>query len=226
MKTRNWCSGKMSAAALVLLVLSPVLLHAADETATRSEKKPIGWMRLHAAGAPLRPIYAEDIKAEIVDITHVVDRITTQVEQFPLDPDAPEGQIRRLFEDALPLAKHRADLNEVRDRLSMCMAATQMKAQEARDAGEFSPAEEGAVNECLAHCEKVMAQLNRVHHNTAMLSSATRRTYILNAWKEHQKMMADLREMTSKCPMMMERAMQGIAHETPSDSHPEGHDTH
>lgn len=170
------------------------------------EERLVG-VRLPGSGL-FKMVKIGDLRNELKIVTDEVSVLNRTVQSIKFDPNAPKDEIEKQFEGAISLERHRAELNSMRDRFSLCMAAMQSKAADRRAEGKLTPDEETALVACEAHCLKTLDRINSLYHNTSVMVTANRKTYFMQAWQEHQKMMAELEKLAAGCPMMMEEALK------------------
>lgn len=199
--------------AIAALVLSGATVQSAEAT---SAGKIIGGVR--GPTGIMRPLRADEVTSSAVSFSAAVEQLATEVKIVKLDPNAPKDEIERQFNGAISLARHQAELNTLRDQFTRCMTTMQQEAKAAEAEGTISKEMKQQLDACDAHCSKVLAKLNALHHNTGMLASATRQSYFLDAWDKHKQMISDLQSLAKECPMMMQEAMGNIEKATPATS--------
>jgi hypothetical protein len=155
-----------------------------------------------------KKVKVSDLLTEMDLYVSNVGIVNQQVQGVKFDPNAPKDEIEKRFEGAISLDRHRADLNALREQISLCMASMESKAAARREDGELGAEEEKTLAECRRHCQNVLDETNKLYHNSSIMVTANRKTYFLKAWEEHKRMMTQLEKLAADCPMMMAKSLK------------------
>lgn len=187
----------------VILALTACLI-APSVQAQKPGEKPIAGGRLKGVG-PIKPIYQSDIMKDIGEVKAKVDKMAEQVKAVKINPEP--DSVEQMFKGSISLARHNADIVEIRDEFTRCTAAMENKIREKTDSGTATAEDKAQFEKCIGHCKKILAALDGLHYNASMLISATRQQYVLDGWAKHKKTMEEVQALVKDCPDMMKTTM-------------------
>ena len=153
----------------------------------------------------MKPIYASEIGKDAEKTKIDVDKMAEDLGKVQINPEA--DSVEKAWQGSISLEHHRADIAKMRDRFMLCTAALEDKIKAKEAGGKVATAEREQLKECLGHCKAILDTMDKMHYNSSVLTTATRKLVFLNGWGKHKRMMAQLRDQMKNCPMMVTKTL-------------------